>query len=193
MKKVLTGLLVCSTLLTLTACGSEESSKTSNSEEPKKETVKPKKQTYTLGSTVEYAGIKVKLLYVNFDYKKGDFVDPQPKGGHNVNIGIEVQNNSKFTFDPNYSLSLSMVEDGVEEDDSSMTTIGVPKIDNHLLLDVNSMAPKSRVAKWEILEYKLNSKDHKLKVRIDNPSEEKVGEFKTFTFDLNKQFANAPK
>lgn len=85
-------------------------------------------------------------------------------------------------------ISTYVEEDGVNEErySSSMTDIGVPKIDDNLLLEVKR--PGAKTTKWIIDSYTFGKKDYKLLVRLDVEDERTE-----FVFDLNLVMKNAPK
>lgn len=216
MKKLLTSVLLCGALLSLSACGSDDNSSDNSKEKELQATIdsqskeikklkselesKEKEENkvsdtdkeYQIGDTVEYKGLKVKIKSINFDYKNNDgMADDQPKNGHNINIETEIINNTKKTIDPSTDIDFEIEEDGVvADDDSGMTNIGIQSINDNQLFDVSSLRPGAKKTAWEITDYNFNKKDYKLLLKMRDSEE---FEDQEFVFNLNSVMKDAPK
>lgn len=218
-KKLLASLLLATSLLGLTGCGSSSSTDNSSSDKEKelqatidsqseeikklKEELAAKEQQenkasdtskeYQVGDTVEFKGLKFKLKTVNFDWKRSDYINnEQPKDGHNINFEIQVTNDSKEKITPRDFVYVDLEEDGITSDKlPEVDTTGIESIDDNEFTDVDSMRPKTTITKWIVDDYKFKTKDLKMIVTLTNPSNDM--EQQEFIFNLNSVMKDAPK
>lgn len=209
MKKIMSSLLICAGVLTLTGCGgaqqsNEQDTKTIKDQEAtinsqskeikelraklatyeKKDESNDATKTYSVGDTVQAGGISVKVDEISFKYEKTLLADDIEPGKQPISIKYTIKNNSKEPFDTTY-ISFNIMEDG-NVLDSSPIDVGIEEYSKSN--DVDEIRPGSSATMWTSLEYSEKAKKvgAVLSFRADDDLHE-------YDFDFTPLLKDAPK